>query len=100
MTGFVQLVEFEASDIGAVTALLEKFRDEHPGVMTSPAATLTEDRDHPGTYISIVEFPSYEKAMEQSNHPALSEFTQHLAQVMSGPPRFRNLDVRSVMTNP
>jgi hypothetical protein len=42
-----------------------------------------------------VEFASYEKAMEQSNNPLLSEAAGQLAQLMSGPPRFRNLDVRA-----
>src|ERR1039458_6669066 len=94
MAGFIQFVEFEATDIDAVTAALERFRDEHPGVLTASASTVTEDRDRPGTYISIVEFPSYERAMEQQSNPATSEFSASLAKVMSGPPRFRNLDVR------
>ena len=100
MAGFIQFVEFEATDIDAVTAALERFRDEHPGVLTASVSTVTEDRDRPGTYISIVEFPSYERAMEQQSNPATSEFSASLAEVMSGPPRFRNLDVRSVLTNP
>ena len=100
MAAFVQFVEFEATDIDAVATALERFRDEHPGVLTASASTITEDRDRPGTYISIVEFPSYEKAMEQQSNPATSEFSASLAKVMSGPPRFRNLDVRSALTNP
>ena len=100
MTGFIQLVEFEATDIDAVAVALERFRDEHPGVLTASASTIVEDRDRPGTYISIVEFPSHEIAMEQQSNPATSEFSASLAKVMSGPPRFRNLDVHSVLTNP
>jgi hypothetical protein len=100
MSGFIQFVEFEATDIDAVTAALERFRVEHPGVLTASVSTVTEDRDRPGTYISIVEFPSYERAMEQQSNTATSEFSASLAEVMSGPPRFRNLDVRSVLTNP
>jgi hypothetical protein len=100
MAGFIQFVEFEATDIDAVATALERFRDEHPGALTASASTITEDRDRPGTYISIVEFSSYEKAMEQQSNPATSEFSASLAKVMSGSPRFRNLDVRSVLTNP
>jgi hypothetical protein len=100
MSGFIQFVEFEATDIDAVAAALERFREEHPGALTASASTITEDRDRPGTYISIVEFPSYEKAMEQQSNPATSEFSASLAKVMSGAPRFRNLDVRSVLSNP
>jgi quinol monooxygenase YgiN len=100
MAGFIQFIEFEATDIDAVAATLERFRDENPGALTASASTITEDRDRPGTYISIVEFPSYEKAMEQQRNPATSAFSASLAEVMSGAPRFRNLDVRSVLTNP
>lgn len=100
MAGFIQFIEFEATDIDAVAAALERFRDENPGALTASASTITEDRDRPGTYISIVEFPSYEKAMEQQSNPATSAFSATLAEVMSGAPRFRNLDVRSVLTNP
>jgi quinol monooxygenase YgiN len=100
MARFIQFIEFEATDIDVVGAILERFRDEHPGVLTASASTITEDRDRPGTYISIVEFPSYEKAMEQQSNPAVSEFSASLAEVMSGTPRFRNLDVRSVLINP
>jgi quinol monooxygenase YgiN len=100
MAGFIQFIEFEATDIDAVAATLERFRDENPGALTASASTITEDRDRPGTYISIVEFPSYEKAMEQQSNPATSAFSASLAEVMSGAPRFRNLDVRSVLTNP
>jgi len=99
MAGFIQLIEFEATDINAVVAKLEQFRDENPGVLTVSTSTTAEDRDRPGTYISIVEFPSYEKAMDQQSNPATSAFTASLAELMSGEPRFRNLDVRSVLTN-
>jgi quinol monooxygenase YgiN len=100
VAGFIQFIEFEATDIDAVAAALERFRDENPGALTASASTIAEDRDRPGTYISIVEFPSYEKAMEQQSNPATSEFSASLAKVMSGAPRFRNLDVRSQLTNP
>lgn len=99
-TGFVQIVEFQTSDIEAVKAALVKFRDGHPGVVQFSVGTMLEDRDRPGTFLSIVQFPSYEAAMEQSQNPATEEFSAELAQLMSGPPTFRNLEVRTVLTNP
>ena len=100
MARFIQFVEFETTDIDAVVAALERYRDEHPGALKASISTTVEDRDRPGTYLSIVEFPSYEAAMEQQEHPANSEFSATVAKLMSGPPRFRNLDVHSVLTNP
>jgi hypothetical protein len=54
------------------------------------------DRDEPGTYLQIVEFPSYEAAMENSGHPETEALAQRLATLCSGPPKFRNLDVGRV----
>ena len=91
-------VGLELVDEAVKNALLQ-FRDDHPGTVMSSTARIAEDRDRPGTYVSIVEFASYEEAMKQSQNPATGEFSQKLAQLMSGPPRFRNLDVRAVLVN-
>jgi predicted outer membrane protein len=96
MAGYVQIVEFETSDIKAVQQALEQFRAEHPEVMRSLKTVITEDRDRPGTYLSINEFESYELAMEQSNNPLLSEFAQKMEQMTDR--RFRNLDVLAELT--
>ena len=93
MAGFIQLVEFETNDVEAVQNAILKFRDEHPEVMTFTTSRVVEDRDKPGTYISIVEFPSYEEAMKQSNHPALSELVQRIGSELMASRGFRNLDV-------
>jgi hypothetical protein len=100
MAGFIQFVEFEATDIDEIATELTRFPVEHPGVLTVTTSTITEDRDRPGTFVAIVEFPSYEKAMEQQDNPATQEFSANLAKIMSGAPRFRNLEVHAVLTNP
>ena len=43
--------------------------------------------------MQIVEFPSYDEAMANSNLPQTSEFAAKLASLCDGPPTFRNLDV-------
>ena len=97
MAGFIQLVEFETNDVEAVQKAILKFRDEHPDVMTFTTSRVAEDRDRPGTYISIVEFPSYEEAMKQSNHPALSELVQSMGSELMVSRGFRNLDVKATV---
>src|ERR1019366_9601911 len=37
MAGVIQFIEFEATDIDAVAATLERFRDENPGALTASA---------------------------------------------------------------
>jgi hypothetical protein len=41
----------------------------------------------------VVEFPSYEDAMSNSNLPETSAFAEKLAELCDTPPTFRNLDV-------
>lgn len=97
MAGFIQLIEYETNDIEAVQQAIMTFHDDHPGVLTFTTSRAAEDRDKPGTFISIVEFPSYEEAMKQSNNPALSEFVQNMPPELMTNQRFRNLDVKATV---
>ena len=49
------------------------------------------------TYVQIVEFPSYEDAMTNSELPETASLAERLGQLCEGPMLFRNLDVRSVV---
>jgi len=95
MAGFVQVIEYQTSRIDEVTGLAEKFRDERiaRGDTMVGRGTVTADRDRPGYYLSIVEFESYEAAMENSNRPDTNEFATRMAELCDGPPRFYNLDI-------
>jgi hypothetical protein len=95
MAGFVQIVEYQTSRIDEVTAIVEKFRDDRlsQGDTTVGRGTATADRDRPGYYLSILEFDSYESAMENSNRPDTTEFAARMAELCDGPPKFYNLDV-------
>ena len=44
--------------------------------------------------MQVVEFPSYEAAMENSQRPETAKLAERLAALCSAPPTFRNLDVR------
>lgn len=97
MPGFVQIMEFETSRIEEVEALSEKLRVERGDSLLASKATITQDRDRPGHYFVIVEFDSYEEAMKNSNDPATGEYAEQMAALLSSPPNFHNLDVRTVM---
>jgi hypothetical protein len=90
---FVQLIEFKTARIDDVNALLDEWRDTTEGRAKATSSIQAADRDQPDTFISIVEFPSFEAAMENSNLPETSELAQRLAALCEGPPTFRNLDV-------
>lgn len=95
MPGFVQIIEFETSRIDEFDALTQKMESERGGELLASKATVTEDRDHPGRYLVIVEFPSYEAAMENSNLPVTQKYASEMGQLV-GAATFRNLDVRTV----
>lgn len=91
---FIQIIEFTTSRIDEMTQLMDEWLASTEGKRTASRAVLTSDRDRDRTYLSIVEFPSYEKAMENSNLPETAAFAESMAKLCDGPPVFRNLDVQ------
>jgi hypothetical protein len=90
---FIQLVEVVTSRRDEIEALVTEWKDQTEGRRMAKRGTLTEDRDRPGTFLQIVEFDSYEAAMENSVLPETSVFAGRLAELSDQPPTFRNLDV-------
>jgi quinol monooxygenase YgiN len=96
VSGFVQIIEYSTSRPEEVEALSAQFRQEREasGAGGGPARVLvTQDRDRPGTWLNIVQFASYEEAMENSGRPETSRFAERMAELCDGPPRFYNLDL-------
>lgn len=96
MAGFIQIIEMQTSRIAEIEALVAELRGrladgESPGPLRG---TATADRDRPGYYLSIVEFDSYEAAMENSDRPEVGEYAARLSKLCDAPLRFYNLDVR------
>jgi hypothetical protein len=92
---FIQLIEFTTKRIGDVEALMTEWEAKTEGRRTATRGTLTADRERPDTYVQIVEFPSYEAAMSNSEMPETGEFAKRIGELCEGQPSFHNLDVRS-----
>ena len=93
---FVQLIEFDTDRItewGAIMARWAAAIGAHRGVRW---AILGTDRDRPGRYVAVVEFPGYAEAMANSGHPATKAFLSELQSLSGSAPQFRNLSVRTV----
>src|SRR5208283_5120189 len=67
MPGFIQIMEFETSQIDELETLMKTFQEERGDALLATKATITEDRTRPNHYLVIVEFDSYEEAMKNSN---------------------------------
>ncbi|GAB3590272.1 hypothetical protein GCM10027446_04630 [Angustibacter peucedani] len=96
VAGFVQIIEYDSSRPDEIREMSERFREEHtgpPGPEAPQRITVVADRDRPNHYMTIVEFGSYELAMQNSEDPQTGEFAAKMAELCDGPPTFHNLDV-------
>jgi len=93
---FVQFIEFKTDDIDAFSAEVDRWIADSAEWRTASRVSLCADRDNPGTYVHIVEFPSYEDAMANSNDPRTAEFAARMATMTAEGRRFRNLDLLRV----
>ncbi len=91
--GFIQIIEYRTSRIDEFNTALDEWLATTQGRRAGTRAMQTKDRDADNTYLQIVEFPSYEEAMANSNLPETSDFAATLSSYCDGPPTFRNLDV-------
>jgi plasmid stability protein len=91
---FVQLFEFHTDRIDEWSAIQERFRVGIGAERATRWSILGTDRDRPGTFVAIVEFPSYPAAMGNSGHAATQTFLKELQEICTDEPGFRNLDVR------
>jgi quinol monooxygenase YgiN len=90
---FVQLIEFQTEDPGVMEPILQRWLDAIGAHRTARWYVTAADRDHPGTFLQMVEFPDHAAAVANSDHPATAQFAADLRAACSGDPTFRNLDV-------
>ncbi|HLJ66242.1 MAG TPA: hypothetical protein VKX16_02630 [Chloroflexota bacterium] len=89
---FVQIIGFKTSKLDEFNSALETAMAASEGRVPH-RVMVVRDRDAQDTYDLILEFPSHEKAMENSNRPAVAAFAGSLANICDGPLTFRNLDL-------
>lgn len=90
---FIQIIKYHTTRFDEV----ERLGDEVEATSGAPhgytSLTLTKDHNDPNTYYSIVEFPTYEIAMKNSDDPATQAFAAKMVELCDTPPEFINLDV-------
>jgi hypothetical protein len=90
---FIQIIEFTTSRADELDAMLDEWLEKTQGKRTATRGVEARDRDRPNTYVQIIEFPSFEDAMANSELPETAEVAARLAELCDDPPTFRNLDV-------
>jgi hypothetical protein len=95
---FVQFIEFDTDRIAEWDAIADRWATAIGAQRTARWSVLGADRDRPGRYVAVVEFPGYAEAMTNSGHPATAALLKELQAICTSDPQFRNLDVRSALT--
>ncbi|MEU4192503.1 hypothetical protein AB0E69_11415 [Kribbella sp. NPDC026611] len=100
MAGFVQIIEYRTSKPDEIEALMTEFSAKRGADAEGAAPArgiLCADRDESGRYFAIVEFNSYEEAMENSQRADTTEFSERMMELCDGPGKFYNLDLVQTM---
>ena len=90
---FIQVMEYKTTHPEEVNALMDEWIAATEGKRTATHDVHTQDRDNPGRYVDIVEFPSYELAMRNSNLPETQRIAERMRDLCDADVRFLNLDV-------
>ena len=91
---FIQIIEYETDRPDEMMALGEANMAEMPEAPPGFRLHITRDRDRPNRYFTIVEFPSYEEAMENSGRADTDAFATQMAALCTRGPVYYNLDVQ------
>lgn len=90
---FIQILEYETSQPSEIDALMDEWIAATEGKRTATHDVHTQDRDRPGHYVDIVEFPSYAAAMKNSELPETQRIAARMQELCESEVRFMNLDV-------
>ena len=90
---FIQAIRFRTSRIDDFLELAKRHERDSAGEGSVVRALTTVDLDNSDTYMLIVEFPSQEEAMANSELAKTQAFATALGELSDGEPSFHNLDV-------
>ena len=89
---FLQTIQYRTTRFDDVAKLLDEFTSATEGRRTTERAVVGRDRERPDTYVTVVEFASYEDAMRNNDLPETARFAEQMAKLCDDV-TFTNLDV-------
>ncbi|MEO3826158.1 hypothetical protein [Actinomadura sp. B10D3] len=90
---FVQIIEYETDRQDELDPLFDQWAAATEGKRTATHEMHMRDRENPTHFVDIVEFPSYEEAMRNSDLPETQRLSGEMQELCTGGPRFMNLEV-------
>ncbi|MEV4228074.1 ester cyclase [Streptomyces bobili] len=90
---FVQLIDCRTSRFDEMNRLMDMWVEQTKGKRTATHALVGKDRSDASHFVEIVEFPSYEEAMRNSNLPETDKIFQGMVALCDEMPTFTDLEV-------
>ncbi|MGP4044841.1 ester cyclase [Streptomyces sp. 2A115] len=90
---FVQLIDCKTSRFDEMNRLMDTWVEQTKGKRTATHNVIGKDRSDASHFIEIVEFPSYEEAMRNSNLPETDRIFREMVALCDEMPTFTDLDV-------
>ena len=90
---FVQLIDCKTSRFDEMNQLMDTWVEQTKGKRTATHSVIGKDRSDASHFIEIVEFPSYEEAMRNSNLPETDRVFREMVALCDEMPTFTDLDV-------
>ncbi|KOV95245.1 MULTISPECIES: ester cyclase [unclassified Streptomyces] len=90
---FVQLIECRTSRLDEMNRLIDDWVEQTKGKRTATHALVGTDRSDASHVVEVVEFPSYEDAMRNSNLPETGRIFRKMLALCDEMPTFVDLDV-------
>ncbi|MEV6394155.1 ester cyclase [Streptomyces sp. NPDC051907] len=89
---FVQIIDCKTDRSDDMGRLMDQWVEQTKGRRTATHSLIGKDRSD-GHVVEIVEFPSYEEAMKNSQLPETDRIFQEMVALCDGMPTFTDLDV-------
>ncbi|MQS12536.1 ester cyclase [Streptomyces kaniharaensis] len=90
---FVQIIDCKTDKLDDLNRLMDTWAETTKGKRTASHAVVATDRADTKHVVEIVEFPSYEEAMRNSNLPETDRIFREMVALCDAPPTFTDLDV-------
>ncbi|MEV6207758.1 ester cyclase [Kitasatospora sp. NPDC051914] len=90
---FVQLIECRTDKVDDLNRLMDNWIEQSKGRRTATHSMVGADRADARHVVEIVEFPSYEEAMRNSQLPETDRIFHEMVALCDEPPTFTDLDI-------
>ncbi|MFJ1973208.1 ester cyclase [Streptomyces sp. NPDC087903] len=90
---FVQLIDCRTSRFDEMNRLMDTWVEQTKGKRTATHSVIGKDLSDSSHFVEIVEFPSYEEAMRNSNLPETDKIFREMVALCDEMPTFTDLEV-------